>query len=201
MRSTENIRLARPMRRPAPGFRSLHLNKTEPITIMSKLKSLEDLFIHELKDIYSAEKQLVKALPKMAKAATNESLKAAFEEHLSETEEHVTRIEQVMENLKGSPKGKVCKAMEGLIAEGEETIKEDAEPAVKDAALIIAAQKVEHYEISAYGSVRALAEALGYDDAVEILSTTLEEESATDESLTALAEEINAQALEGVVAD
>jgi len=168
---------------------------------MSKMKTLEELFIHELKDIHSAETQLVKALPKMAKAATNDSLKAAFEEHLSETEEHVSRIEQIMENFNGSAGGKTCKAMQGLIAEGEEVIKEDAEPAVKDAALIIAAQKVEHYEISAYGSARAMAEALGYDDIADLLSTTLDEESMTDESLSALAQEINAEALEGAAAD
>jgi len=168
---------------------------------MSKMKTLEELFIHELKDIHSAETQLVKALPKMAKAASNESLKAAFEEHLSETEEHVSRIEQIMENFDGSAGGKTCKAMQGLIAEGEEVIKEDAEAAVKDAALIIAAQKVEHYEISAYGSARAMAEALGYDDIADLLSTTLDEESMTDESLTALAQEINAEALEGATAD
>ncbi len=163
---------------------------------MSKLNSLEDLLIHELKDLHSAETQLVKALPKMAKAASDENLKAAFEEHLAETEEHVARLEQIMENFDKSPRGQACKAMQGLIAEGEEIIKEKAEPAVKDAALIVAAQKVEHYEISGYGSARAMAEALGYDDIADILSTTLDEESMTDESLTSLAEEINSDAID-----
>ena len=170
-------------------------------TIMSKLNSLEDLFVHELKDLHSAESQLLKALPKFAEAATNESLRAAFEEHLSETEEHLTRIEQIMQNFEGSPRGKACKAMQGLIEEGEEIINEDAEPAVKDAALIVAAQKVEHYEISAYGSARAMAEALGQDDVADILGTTLDEESMTDEALTALAQEINMEAFEGAAAD
>lgn len=168
---------------------------------MSKLNSLEELFVHELKDLHSAESQLIKALPKFAKAATNESLRAAFEDHLSETEEHLARIERIMENFDGSPRGKSCKAMHGLIEESEEVIAEDAEPAVKDAALIIAAQKVEHYEISAYGSARAMAEALGQDDIADILGTTLDEESMTDESLTALAQEINMEACEGATAD
>ena len=165
------------------------------IKTMSKLNSLKDLLIHELKDLHSAESQLVKALPKLAQAASDQALKSAFEQHLGETEEHVTRIEGIMENLGASPNGKSCKAMQGLIAEGEEIIKEEAEPAVKDAALIVAAQKVEHYEIAAYGSARAMAEALGFDDIVGTLDTTLEEEGSTDQSLTALAEDINAAAL------
>lgn len=177
--------------------KALRYVSTQNQTTMSKLKTLEDLLIHELKDIYSAETQLVKALPKMAKAATNESLKSAFEEHLAETEEHVTRLEQVMELLEGTPRGKTCKAMQGLIAEGEEAIKEEAEPAIKDAALIVAAQKVEHYEISAYGSARAMAEVLGHDEVAEILGSTLDEESMTDETLTSIAQEIHAEAMEG----
>jgi ferritin-like metal-binding protein YciE len=119
-----------------------------------ELSSLEDLFIDELKDLYSAETQLTKALPKMAKAATSKELKAGFEKHLKQTEKHVERLEQICEELEVSPKGKKCKAMEGLIKEGAEVIEEDAEAEVKDAALIAAAQRVEHYEIAGYGCVR-----------------------------------------------
>jgi len=162
-----------------------------------KLNSLEDLFIHELKDLYSAETQLVKALPKMAKAATNEDLKAAFEDHLEETKGHVERLEQVAEACDCALTGHRCKAMEGLIAEGSELISEDAEDSVRDAGLIGAAQRVEHYEIAGYGTTRALAKCLGYDNAVQLLSETLEEEKNADRALTALAESaINAEAAE-----
>jgi len=162
-----------------------------------KLNTLQDLFIHELKDLYSAETQLVKALPKMAKAATHEDLKAGFEEHLEQTREHVARLEQIAEACECKLTGHKCKAMEGLIAEGGDLISEDAEDAVRDAGLIGAAQRVEHYEIAAYGTDRALAKCLGHDDAVELLGETLEEEKATDEKLTELAESvINAEAAE-----
>lgn len=162
-----------------------------------KLNTLQDLFVHELKDLYSAETQLVKALPKMAKAATHEELKAGFEEHLEETKEHVARLEKIAEAGNYKLTGHKCKAMEGLILEGSELISEDAEDAVRDAGLIGAAQRVEHYEIAAYGTARALATCLGYDDVAEVLSETLEEERATDEKLTDLAESaINVEAAE-----
>ncbi|WP_395730440.1 ferritin-like domain-containing protein [Prosthecobacter sp.] len=152
-----------------------------------KLNTLEDLFHHELKDLYSAENQLVKALPKMAKAATNPQLKAGFTEHLEQTKGHVQRLEQIGEALGKSLGGHKCKAMEGLVEEGAELISEDAAPEVKDAGLIGAAQRVEHYEIAGYGTARALATRLGLDEAVELLTLTLEEEKETDEKLTELA--------------
>jgi ferritin-like metal-binding protein YciE len=155
-----------------------------------KLKTLEDLFVHELKDLFSAENQLVKALPKMAKAATHEELKAGFEEHLEETKEHVARLEEIAKICECKITGHKCKAMEGLIEEGQELISEDAEDAVRDAGLIGAAQRVEHYEIAGYGTARALAAVLGYEEAVELLTQTLEEEKATDVKLTELAENI-----------
>jgi len=152
-----------------------------------KLSTLDDLFHHELKDLYSAESQLVKALPKMAKAATNPELKAGFEEHLDQTKEHVERLKEIGSLLELGLTGHTCKAMEGLIKEGAELISEDAEPAVRDAGLIGAAQRVEHYEIAGYGTARALAQQLGHDEAVELLSETLEEEKETDAKLTELA--------------
>jgi ferritin-like metal-binding protein YciE len=162
-----------------------------------KLKTLEDLFVHELKDLFSAENQLVKALPKMAKAATHEELKAGFEEHLEETKGHVTRLEEIAEICGYKLSGHKCKAMEGLIEEGQELISEDAEDAVRDAGLIGAAQRVEHYEIAGYGTARALAAVLGHEEAVELLTETLDEEKATDEKLTELAETVvNADAAE-----
>jgi ferritin-like metal-binding protein YciE len=162
-----------------------------------KLKTLEDLFVHELKDLHSAENQLVKALPKMAKAATHQELKAGFEEHLEETMNHVQRLEEIAEACGFKLGGHKCKAMEGLIEEGAELISEDAEDAVRDAGLIGAAQRVEHYEIAGYGTARALAAVLGYEEAVELLTETLDEEKATDAKLTELAENIvNADAAE-----
>jgi ferritin-like metal-binding protein YciE len=153
-----------------------------------ELESLQDLFVEELKDVYHAEKQLIKALPKMAKAATSEDLKMAFEEHLAETEGHVERIEQIFEILGKKPATKVCKGMKGLIEEGSEVIEEDAEDEVKDAGLIAAAQRVEHYEIAAYGCLRTYARVLGNKKAEKLLQETLDEESAADEKLTQLAE-------------
>ena len=161
-----------------------------------ELSSLEDLFIDELKDLYSAENQLTKALPKMAKAASSKELKAGFEKHLKQTEGHVERLEQICEELEVSPKGKKCKAMEGLIEEGSEVIDEDAEPEVKDAALIAAAQRVEHYEIAGYGCVRTYAKLLGHNSAMKLLQQTLDEEGDTDKTLTKLAEAINVEAEE-----
>jgi ferritin-like metal-binding protein YciE len=161
-----------------------------------ELSSLKDLFVDELKDLYSAENQLLKALPKMAKAATSVELKAGFEKHLKQTEGHVERLEQIFADLDASPKGKKCKAMEGLVEEGAEVIDEDAEPEVKDAALIAAAQRVEHYEMAGYGCVRTYAKLLGNDNAVRLLQQTLDEEADTDKTLTKLAEKINVAAEE-----
>jgi ferritin-like metal-binding protein YciE len=161
-----------------------------------ELASLQDLLVDELKDLYSAENQLLKAIPKMAKAATSKDLKAGFERHLKQTHGHVERLEQVCEELDVSPKGKTCKAMEGLVKEGGEVIKEDMEPEVKDAALIAAAQRVEHYEMAGYGCVRTYAKLLGHDKAVRLLQQTLDEEGDTDKALTKLAEKINVEAEE-----
>jgi ferritin-like metal-binding protein YciE len=159
------------------------------------LDSLHDLYVNELKDLYSAENQLLKALPRMAKAATAPELQAAFSEHLAVTRGQVERLEKIFESLGVSPKGKKCKAMEGLIAEGKEVIDEDGEPSVIDAALIAAAQKVEHYEIAGYGCVRTFADLLGYGllgygGAAALLQQTLDEEGAADEKLTRLAETV-----------
>jgi ferritin-like metal-binding protein YciE len=151
---------------------------------MAKLETIDTLLTQELKDLYSAETQLVKALPKMAKAATDPELSAGFEKHLKETKVHVERLEQVAELLGVSPKGKSCKGMKGLVEEGSEIIGDDGEPSVRDLALIVAAQKVEHYEIAGYGSARAFAEALGLKEAVKFLQMTLDEEGATDKALT-----------------
>jgi len=157
-------------------------------------KGLKELYIDELKDLYNAENQLVKALPKMAKAAASEELRAGFEEHLEQTRGHVTRLEQIFESLGESPRGKKCKGMEGLVEEGAEIIDEDLEDSVKDAGLIGAAQRVEHYEIAAYGTAKAFADTLGHSDHVSLLEETLEEEKETDEKLTDLAKQINVQA-------
>jgi ferritin-like metal-binding protein YciE len=161
-----------------------------------KMNSLEDLFVNELKDLYSAEKQLLKALPKMAKAATSKPLQNGFTKHLKQTEGHVSRLEKVFEELGVSPRGKKCKAMEGLIEEGQEVIDEDADPSVKDAALIAAAQRVEHYEIAGYGCVRTYANLLNHKKAATLLQQTLDEEGDTDKTLTKLAEQINVSAEE-----
>jgi len=152
-----------------------------------ELNSLQDLFVEDLKDLYSAETQLTKALPKMAKAATDPDLKQAFQTHLAETEVQIERLEKILEELDESPKGKKCKAMEGLIEEGKELMDEDAEPEVLDAGLIGAAQKVEHYEIAGYGTVRTYAQMLGNDEAARLLQQTLDEEGMTDKKLTKLA--------------
>jgi ferritin-like metal-binding protein YciE len=164
---------------------------------MSTMTSLEDLFVHELKDLYSAEKQLLKALPKMAKAASSPRLRQAFEKHTRQTEQQLERLEQIFEGLSRSPRGSKCVAMEGLIEEGKKVMQEDIEPDVLDAALIASAQKVEHYEIAGYGTVRTYARLLGFGDAEELLQTTLNEEGETDKLLTQLAEsEINAEAVQ-----
>jgi ferritin-like metal-binding protein YciE len=159
--------------------------------------SLRDLYIDELKDLYNAETQLVKVLPKMAKAAANDQLRQAFEEHLRQTSEHVSRLEQIFETLGEKPSGKKCLGMEGLVKEGSETMKEDYPDEIKDAAIIGAAQRVEHYEMAGYGTVRAFAELLGETEHVSLLEETLTEEKLTDEKLTQLAEEINPLAEQG----
>jgi ferritin-like metal-binding protein YciE len=153
-----------------------------------KLNGLRELFLDELKDLYSAESQLVKALPKMAKTASSEQLQTAFNDHLEQTRGHVNRLEQIGEELGIKLTGKKCKAMEGLIKEGKEVIDSEGAEDIIDLALIAAAQRVEHYEISAYGSARALAEHLGNSSAVQLLQETLDEESAADEKLTNIAE-------------
>jgi ferritin-like metal-binding protein YciE len=158
-------------------------------------QALKELYVDELKDIYNAENQLVKALPKMAKAATSEELRTGFEEHLEQTHGHVQRLEQIFKALGEKPSGKKCKGMEGLVAEGQEMMGEDFEDDVMDAALISAAQRVEHYEIAAYGTVRTYAELLGEDTAVQLLEQTLEEEKETDQKLTDMASEINVKAM------
>lgn len=155
---------------------------------MPTMNSLSDLFVDELKDIYSAERQLLKALPRMMKGATSDELRAAFKTHLGQTEEHVARLEQVFERIEGSPRGKKCKGMEGLVEEGEEVLDMEGDGDVLDAGLIGAAQRVEHYEIAAYGSACAHAKALGHDDIASILAQTLKEEEETDKLLTRLAE-------------
>jgi ferritin-like metal-binding protein YciE len=152
------------------------------------LNSLENLFIEELKDVYNAEKQIIRALPKMAKAADSEELRQAFTKHLKETEGHVQRLEQVFRELGQTARGKKCKGMEGLLEEGKEVLEQDGEPAVIDAALIASAQRVEHYEMAAYGCLRTYASLLGYTKAEQLLQQTLQEEEATDEKLTQLGE-------------
>ncbi len=152
------------------------------------LDSLEKLFIEELKDIYNAEKQLTRALPRMAKAAESPELEQAFTSHLKETEGQIQRLERVFQQVGQAARGKKCKAMEGLIEEGKEMMEEDGEPQVMDAALIGAAQKVEHYEIAAYGCLRTYAELLGYSEAARLLQQNLQEEEAADKKLNALAE-------------
>lgn len=160
------------------------------------LDTLEKLYISELRDLYSAENQLLKALPKMAKGASSPELKDAFEKHLEQTETHVERLEQLFRNLDESPKGKTCQAMKGLIEEGSEILKEEGEESVLDAGMIVAAQKVEHYEIASYGSVRTFANLLGQDEAARLLQSTLAEESETNEILNRLAESVvNPEAL------
>ena len=155
-----------------------------------KLPSLKQLLIEELRDLYSAETQLVKALPKMAKAASTEELSEAFKEHLEITKGHVNRLEEIFEQLDEKPKGHPCVAMEGLLKEGAEAIDADGEDSVRDVALIIAAQKIEHYEIAGYGSVRTIAELLGEDRAAELLQETQDEEEEADQKLTQLAEDV-----------
>ena len=153
----------------------------------SKIQTLDDLYIDMLKDLYSAEKQLVKALPKMAKNAQSSDLQQAFQEHLKQTEGHVERIERIFSELGGSPRGKKCVGMEGIIEEGSELMKENVDPDVLDAGLIAAAQKAEHYEIASYGAARTWAERLGHNSAAQLLQQTLDEEGEANKKLTQIA--------------
>jgi ferritin-like metal-binding protein YciE len=163
-----------------------------------KIDSLDILLEEELKDIYSAEKQLLKALPKMAKKASSDELRAALEEHLTITEGQITRLEEVFELLGKTAKAKTCKAMQGLIEEATELMEEDCTDSVMDAGIIAAAQKVEHYEIASYGTVRTWANLCGEEDAAELLQETLDEETEADQKLTQLAESlVNPAAQEG----
>jgi len=155
-----------------------------------KLETLRDLYVEQLHDLYSAETQLVQALPKMAKAADNAQLQAAFKEHLTQTKGHVQRLEQIFKQLGEDTKGPACKGMKGLLSEGEEMIKMKGEPAAIDAGLIAAAQRVEHYEIAGYGCVRTYAKQLGETAGQKLLQQTLDEEGAADQKLTDLAEQV-----------
>lgn len=168
---------------------------------MARMNSLNDLFIEELKDLHNAEKQIIAALPKMQKAASNPELQSAFEEHLEQTKEHVNRLEKVFEIIGEKAQGKTCRAMQGIVEEAKEMMEEKGDPNVMDAALIANAQRVEHYEIAGYGTVRTYARMLGFKDAEKLLQQTLDEEAQTDEKLTQLAEKsVNVQANQGETA-
>ncbi len=145
-----------------------------------KMESLQELFVEKLRDLYSAENQIIKALPKMVKAASSEQLRNGFEEHLEQTRQQVERLDQIFEELDEKPKGKKSKGMQGLLEEGKELMEEDIDPEVLDAGLIAAAQHVEHYEIAGYGCVRTYAELLGFSNATKLLQQTLDEEKQTD---------------------
>jgi ferritin-like metal-binding protein YciE len=152
------------------------------------LATLHDLMVHELKDLYSAERQLVRALPRMSKNATSGQLRTALADHLAETEEQVTRLETILESLGESPRGQKCEGMHGLIEEGKSLLKEEADPDVMDAGIIVAAQKVEHYEIATYGAVCEYARMMGHTEALQLLERTLEEEKNADRKLNEIAE-------------
>ena len=162
-----------------------------------EMESLRDLFVEQLKDLYSAENQIIKALPKMIKTASSEELKSAFQKHLEQTKGQVERLDKIFKEIDESPRGKKCKGMEGLLEEGKELMEEDADDDVMDAGLIAAAQHVEHYEIAGYGCVRTYANLLGLDNVEKLLQETLDEEKETDELLTGLAENINVEAEQG----
>ena len=163
-----------------------------------KLKSLKDLYVDEIRDVYDAENQIVKALPKMIKSASSTELQEAFRQHLEKTKDHVSRLEEVFAALGEKPKRKTCEGLKGLLEEGKELMDEDAEPSVMDAGLIAGAQRVEHYEMAAYGSLRTWAEQLGEEEAVELLEETLEEEKEADQVLSEIARTINPQAAEEI---
>jgi ferritin-like metal-binding protein YciE len=158
--------------------------------ICMELETLKDLYVHELKDLYSAESQLIKALPKMAKAARNRQLTSAFNQHLEQTKRHAKRLEQILKSHGESTRGPKCEGMEGLIAEGDKMAKEDAEDEVRDAGLVAAAQRVEHYEIAGYGCARTYAQLLRDTKGAKLLDTTLREEGAADKKLTKLAKSV-----------
>jgi ferritin-like metal-binding protein YciE len=160
-----------------------------------EIDSLRKLYVDELKDLYSAEKQIIQALPKMAKKATNPQLRQGFEKHLEQTRMQVERLDRIFELLGKSPRGKKCKGMEGLLEEGKEMMQEDMEDDVMDAALIAAAQRVEHYEIAGYGTVRTYADLLGEKEHAKLLQQTLDEEGQTDKELSKLAQSINVEAM------
>jgi ferritin-like metal-binding protein YciE len=164
------------------------------------VKTINELLLDELKDLYSAEKQITKALPKMAKAAASQDLKSAFENHLEETQGHVERLDKIFENLGKSPRGKTCHGMQGLLEEGSEMISESEKGPVRDAGLISAAQRVEHYEMAGYGSVREFASILGQNEIASLLEETLEEEKAADEKLSGIAKKVNPQAVKSKAA-
>ncbi len=159
-----------------------------------EMDTLEELYVDELKDLWSAENQILKALPRMAKAASSKQLKQGFQAHERQTKEHVRRLEKILKALAASPRGKKCVGMEGLLKEGAELIKERPDPDVLDAGLIAAAQHVEHYEMAGYGTVRTWARLLGHEDHAQLLQQTLNEEGDTDKALTKLAETINVAA-------
>ena len=162
-----------------------------------EMNSLRDLYVEQLRDLYDAENQLVKALPKMATGSNSDELRQGFEEHLEQTRQHVQRLETIFEQLGEKPKGEKCKGMEGLVKEGSEALEEDMQEDVKDAAIIAAAQRVEHYEIAGYGTVRTYANLLGESEAEQLLEQTLNEEKETDAKLSELAENINVEAADG----
>jgi ferritin-like metal-binding protein YciE len=169
-----------------------------PLFTTTDFNSFNDLFVNQIEDLYDAENRLTKALPKMAEAASSSQLKQAFQSHLTETQGHVSRLEQIFREVNVDPKRETCEAMKGLIAEGEEMIKAHGDPDIKDAALIAAAQRVEHYEISGYGTARAFARRLGLNQAVTLLEQTLNEEKAADEKLNRIAESsVNLKATAG----
>jgi ferritin-like metal-binding protein YciE len=163
---------------------------------MASMKSLEDLFLDKLKDVYDGERRITRALPKMARTASSEELSSAFEDHLRETEGHIERLERIFENLGKTPARKVCHAMVGLLEEGQTVMDEDGDDDVIDAGLIAAAQSVEHYEMAGYGSLRTWAQVLGRNQEAKLLQETLQEEEAADERLTQIASRINRQARE-----
>jgi len=165
---------------------------------MKALKNLNDLLMHELKDLYSAERQITKALPKMIKAADNADLRQALEDHLAETEEQIGRLDTIFGQLEISGRGMKCKAMEGLLEEGKSILEEEMDEEVRDAAIISAAQRVEHYEIAGYGCARTFAQRLGHSEIANLLQQTLDEEKAADEKLTQIAiDRVNAEAAVG----
>src|SRR5277367_1023553 len=180
-------------RAPFAASHLLFVNLSTPRYVM-KLETMKELLLDELQDLYSAETQITKALPKMAKNSSSPELKQAFDSHLQETEGHVQRLEKIFKHLKESSKGKTCEGMKGLLKEGEERIKEGGEPEVVDAGLISAAQRVEHYEIAAYGSARTYAELLNESEVARLLDETLAEEKSADQKLTKISKSVNMKA-------